>query len=122
MSTSQTMSPGTSHLTLEQLREISLELRLELQRLGGSPIVDAGARARPPDDPVQVLPGDVAAARAAGAPVRLLRVLEALARIRSGRYGICSGCHGRIPFLRLLAIPETTTCVGCSVAAVAVRS
>ena len=83
-----------THLTREQLREIMLELRLELQRLGGSPgsrryDIAAESMARPPDGTDDAAPPDIAAARAAGAPERLLRVLEALSRIRTGRYGSC---------------------------------
>jgi hypothetical protein len=132
---------ANTHLTPEQLRELEHELHLEGRRLAGRAgerVYDVTVRAlasarsgksppamvgtpgaatnyptapgldRPPDEL------DIAAARVAGAPERLLRILEALRRLRSGRYGICCVCHTAIPFARLLAIPETTTCVRCS--------
>jgi hypothetical protein len=127
-------------LTPEQLRELERELYLEGQRLAGragervydvtvralgsarrskGPQARAGAPAGAAGEPTD-WPGmpphdvDVAAARAAGAPERLLRILEALNRLRNGRYGICCICRSAIPFARLLAIPETATCVRCS--------
>jgi RNA polymerase-binding transcription factor DksA len=57
---------------------------------------------------------DPAAARAAGVPERLLRILEALSRMRTGKYGVCHACRNPIPYARLLAIPETLACVNCS--------
>lgn len=101
----------SKHLTPDELQELRTELQIELKRLGGRP-------ARPDEDPA----ANVAAARAAGVPERLLRILEALSRMRTGHYGVCVACHGPIAFSRLLAIPETTTCSTCSGArAVAVR-
>ena len=38
----------------------------------------------------------------------------ALARIKSGSYGICSVCGEKIPDARLKALPYVTTCVPCS--------
>jgi RNA polymerase-binding transcription factor DksA len=92
------------HLTPDEMKELRNELQLELERLGGrygSMDADRG-------------PLTADAARAAGAPERLLRNLDALSRMRSGRYGSCVGCRTAIPFARLAAIPETTTCVACS--------
>ncbi|NTW22257.1 TraR/DksA family transcriptional regulator [Candidatus Falkowbacteria bacterium] len=37
----------------------------------------------------------------------------ALARIKSGEYGICDGCEEEIPIGRLKAVPFTRTCVKC---------
>jgi DnaK suppressor protein len=37
----------------------------------------------------------------------------ALERIRKGEYGICEECGEDIPTKRLLACPETNTCVSC---------
>ena len=45
---------------------------------------------------------------------RARAVLAALARMRDGNYGICRRCGGAIPYARLAAIPETTTCVACA--------
>jgi RNA polymerase-binding transcription factor DksA len=136
------------HLTPDELHELWSELRIELKRLGGRPgtfdvddetattlaTASAGSAAsaaaaayeacaassdwstKPPD-----LSAAVMAAREAGAPERLLRILEALSRMRTGRYGICLACHGPIPFARLLAVPETTSCIDCGGARAAGR-
>jgi len=129
-----------THLTPDELHELWSELRIELKRLGGRPgtnevddetattlaATSAGSAAtaataayeacsesadwstKPPD-----VSAAVTAAREAGAPERLLRILEALSRMRTGRYGICAACHGPIPFARLLAVPETSSCIDC---------
>ena len=38
----------------------------------------------------------------------------ALERIEEGVYGLCTECNGRIPKLRLNAIPYTPNCVKCA--------
>ena len=38
----------------------------------------------------------------------------ALARIKDGSYGLCSGCGIKIPDARLGALPYVTTCVNCA--------
>jgi hypothetical protein len=93
-----------THLTPDELNELRNELQVELERLGGRYATVDGGR----------VPITADAARAAGAPERMLRILDALSRMRSGRYGTCVGCRIGIPFARLAAIPETTTCVACS--------
>jgi phage/conjugal plasmid C-4 type zinc finger TraR family protein len=44
---------------------------------------------------------------------RARRLQSALARLRAGEYGVCSSCGAPIPPKRLLAVPDTTTCVAC---------
>lgn len=44
---------------------------------------------------------------------RHAQVQEALRRIDEGRYAVCEGCGGHIPFERLLVFPETVRCAGC---------
>lgn len=45
---------------------------------------------------------------------RVLQAVEnALARVKSGSYGICPSCNEQIPFPRLEAIPWARTCVPC---------
>jgi RNA polymerase-binding transcription factor DksA len=41
-------------------------------------------------------------------------IQAALARIRSGNYGICSNCGADIPAARLEALPTATTCINCA--------
>lgn len=38
----------------------------------------------------------------------------ALARIKNGKYGICSNCGINIPAARLSAVPYATTCIDCA--------
>jgi DnaK suppressor protein len=40
-------------------------------------------------------------------------IADALQRLREGMFGICSQCHGPIPFGRLVVLPESERCVGC---------
>lgn len=43
----------------------------------------------------------------------LSQVETALARIKLGKYGTCAGCGGKIPVLRLNALPYSTLCIPC---------
>jgi DnaK suppressor protein len=44
---------------------------------------------------------------------RARRLRSALTRLHDGEYGVCADCGAPIPPKRLLALPETTTCVAC---------
>jgi len=44
---------------------------------------------------------------------RARRLCNALTRLEDGEYGVCSECGAPIPPKRLLALPDTTTCVAC---------
>jgi len=41
-------------------------------------------------------------------------IRTALERIKSGAYGICSECEGRISEARLNALPHATVCIQCA--------
>lgn len=43
----------------------------------------------------------------------LNQIERAIVLIRSGRYGNCEICQGKIPIARLNALPFTTTCINC---------
>jgi DnaK suppressor protein len=43
----------------------------------------------------------------------LARIEVALERIRTGEYGLCEACSGRIPMARLSALPYATLCIEC---------
>ena len=123
-----------THLTPDELQELWTELRIELRRIGARPVPSldepgAGLPPRPaaplppayesfrfgtdwPPEPPDVVAA-VAAARESRAPARMLRILDAISRMRTGSYGICTACQAPIPFSRLLAIPETSNCVAC---------
>ena len=47
------------------------------------------------------------------ARIRLSRLQNAIKRIDSPNFGICSICKEAIPQKRLIVIPETTRCVRC---------
>lgn len=44
----------------------------------------------------------------------LVQIEAALERIENGLYGICTECSGKIPKMRLKAIPYTPHCVKCA--------
>jgi DnaK suppressor protein len=43
----------------------------------------------------------------------LNQIERAVARMKQGTYGLCEGCHAKIPVARLNALPYSTTCVKC---------
>jgi RNA polymerase-binding transcription factor DksA len=45
---------------------------------------------------------------------RLATLDAALSRVEDGSYGICAGCGTAIPAGRLLARPDTSTCIACA--------
>ena len=44
----------------------------------------------------------------------LAKLEGALRRIDDPDFGLCNGCEEPIPFRRLMVLPETNLCVGCS--------
>ena len=48
------------------------------------------------------------------ARARLARLENALKRLDTDDYGICSMCDEEIPFKRLMLVPESTRCVSCA--------
>ena len=105
-------------LTAAQRRDIELELRDELARLERSmdsqAEEDRGA-AEASDalfDPADVN-GGLAVRLETRATERMEAIRAALARLADGTYGICSGCGSRIPYGRLIVMPESTLCVAC---------
>jgi DnaK suppressor protein len=43
----------------------------------------------------------------------LTQIEKALARLKQGTYGVCEGCHKKIPVARLNALPFSSTCIDC---------
>ena len=43
----------------------------------------------------------------------LAHIENALERMRSGQYGLCEVCAGKIPMARLDALPYATMCIDC---------
>lgn len=44
---------------------------------------------------------------------RLAVIVDALGRLEQGSYGRCASCQQRIPYGRLLVMPETMHCIAC---------
>jgi DnaK suppressor protein len=43
----------------------------------------------------------------------LSQIERALLRLKQGSYGLCEGCHDKIPIGRLNALPYSTLCINC---------
>ena len=69
--------------------------------------VDAG------DEPVADLESSIQLAGVERDADELNAVLEALARIDRGRYGLCADCGAPIAYQRLLAQPQAPRCIRC---------
>lgn len=103
-----------------QLRELEAELRRERARLerslaGAAPrdAADGGAAS----DDVGGQPLDagegLAVAFASRAHARHAAIVDALDRLERGDYGRCASCGERIPYGRLLVMPEAVHCIAC---------
>lgn len=110
---------ASQELTRNQLRELETELlaerarlerSLELQSDGGaatSPTVGVASRVPASEE------GGVALALATRTRARYAAIVDGLTRLADGTYGVCADCNGRIPYGRLLVMPEATRCVTC---------
>ena len=85
-------------LTDTQIAGLAGELRDDLRRLTPDTVV---------------IPGDGSGELERRGQERRPLILAALARLRTGMYGVCLGCGEPIPYARLAAIPETQTCIDC---------
>jgi len=45
--------------------------------------------------------------------IKILALQQALAKIRSGKFGVCEECESPIPENRLMAKPESHLCIRC---------
>lgn len=116
-------SPEPSGLSLEQIEALREEIGGELAGLVRR-MEASGNTVRP----VELDPGSVGRlsrmdelqnqAMAKGLRERERQRLDALhqalERIEVGTYGTCVDCGGAIPFARLEAYPEISTCMACS--------
>lgn len=109
----------TQELTRQQLRELEAELlaeRARVERTLEPQLAGDGATSLTPEAAARVPTtdeGGVAVALATRTQARYAAILDALERLAAGTYGTCAGCNARIPFGRLLVMPETTRCVAC---------
>lgn len=107
----------TETLTVTQQRELEGILRSErarVERMLADLIADGGgdpfAASIPTSDGGETL-SPVQRRRLEG---RHEVLTAALRRLETDTYGTCVRCQSPIPFGRLLAMPETDHCVGCS--------
>jgi DnaK suppressor protein len=110
---------ATRALTTKQRQQIEAELlaerarlerSMEMQTAGDGAMTVAGGFATPAPSSEE---GGVALALATRTHARYAAILEALTRLAAGTYGICVSCNGRIPYGRLLVMPEAARCVAC---------
>ena len=81
-----------------------LSMLKSLSEQSGGDVVDAAL------DAVQ----DEISSKLAEVESRELANIEvALERMRSGKYGLCEICNGKIPLARLNALPYATSCIEC---------
>jgi DnaK suppressor protein len=104
-------------LTRRQLTDLRADLLSERARLerslsaeletGESTVMGFGPRALADAD------GGVALALETRTHARYAATLDALTRLAAGTYGICVSCKNRIPYGRLVVMPEAARCVAC---------
>ena len=115
-----TKRPDAPGLTRAQLEELEAELRAELAR------IERTARTEAEDGEPDSWASDdsavgnnttehlgLATVPPSRAAARRAAVTDALKRIDAGTYGTCVSCERPIPYGRLIAMPETATCVSC---------
>lgn len=115
------MTSGRSELSREQLAELRGELERTLARIERSLKLNGGGRTTELDQSAVGRLSRIEALQNQGLTKNLHErerrqlelVIEALARIDAGTYGLCDDCGSGIRFERLLVFPETRTCSGC---------
>ncbi len=113
-------TPDAPGLARAQIEELEAELRAELAR------IERTARLEAEDGEPDTWASDdtavgnnttehlgLATVPPSRAAARRTAVNDALKRIANGTYGVCASCERPIPYGRLIAMPETATCVSC---------
>ena len=114
----------STHLTAEQQAQMQAMLARRQHELEEQIAQQLGGRSRPEHArEVLLQDGDDATARDADREVDLARsdqdigelraVNEALTRLHTDKYGLCSDCEAEIPFDRLQHNPQSLRCVAC---------
>lgn len=99
---SVTLSPEQI-VTLREMLEEQRDFRLDqLEELRN----ERGTRAGDTD-------GEIHDSLVAGARAALRDVLDALARMDAGRYGVCRECQQALPSARLEVLPQLALCMDC---------
>lgn len=100
----------------KRLEEVRDELERSMAVLNGahqrSPLV-ADYPQDPADAGANLSEADRAEAMLDAAKARKVLVLDALARLAKGSYGICVDCGKPVPESRLEAKPEAARCIAC---------
>src|SRR2546430_13216869 len=103
----------------KRLEEKQAEIQQHIAALRGSPAPPEDAISasegvvEPEEEAVDLEETDVDQALLDNEKTLLVEVLQALARIHNGTYGICTNCGQPIPEKRLEALPWATLCVVC---------
>jgi DnaK suppressor protein len=109
-------------LTPEQLGQIRCELQRTLSRLERNMKVNGNGRPPELDQSAVGRLSRIEALQNQGLTqnlqererVQLAQVMDALARMEKGCYGVCTSCRGPVGFERLMVFPEARHCTGCS--------
>ncbi len=106
------------NLTRAQLEELRAELESERARLERSLAARVGTDGETTPRGARRAPASAESGLAVALESRTLArhqaVVEALRRLEAGTYGICERCQEPIPYGRLVAMPEASHCVSCS--------
>ncbi|TWT42853.1 TraR/DksA family transcriptional regulator [Botrimarina hoheduenensis] len=81
-----------------------LSLLEQLREQGGSDILDCA---------LDSAHGEISSRLAEVESRELASIEKAIERIRDGVYGHCELCEGKIPLLRIKALPYATMCIEC---------
>ena len=112
----------SSTLTAEQIGQLRDELLRTLQRLERNTRVNGNGHSREIDQSAVGRLSRIEAIQNQGLTrdladrerMQMEAVLDALRRLDSGTYGLCTSCHQPIRFERLVVFPEVRTCTQCS--------
>jgi RNA polymerase-binding transcription factor len=85
-----------------------LSLLMQLREQSGGDVVDAA---------LDAAQDEVSSQLAEVESRELANIDRALLRIKTGSYGLCEICNGKIPLARLNALPYATSCIECQRAA-----
>ncbi|HEX6634929.1 MAG TPA: TraR/DksA C4-type zinc finger protein [Usitatibacter sp.] len=112
------LTPAQRETLRARLADRSAMLRTEISQAlnaHGTP-GDVGLpahRAEVGDEAIEDLASGIELAEIERDADELNHVLEAMARMESGRYGLCADCGAPIAYERLLAQPQAARCIRC---------
>jgi DnaK suppressor protein len=104
---------------LLKIQKTLLARRTELRKRLGTELADLGLgkSSAPSGDSADAAFGhtgeELASQLAELESKELAQIERALIRIKQGKYGVCAGCAGKIPVVRLNILPYSTLCIKC---------